>query len=316
MQMSSLIRPLLLAAFSGFVAVHAAPAMASNVTYLALGGTGGTCSSSSPCASMAAALTAAGPNGEVVCLDRGNYGNATITFGVTISCGAGLWIVAVSNVVITTPAGSDVVIEGLVADEAGATGSGAATISFNGQGALHVRRTRAGNATGTANAALDFRPTGPAKLFVTESDFYNMGGSGISMGIHIQPASGVTADVTIERSRIENNLFGIVADGSSGGIIRGVVRDSIVAGNKNNGITVSTGSSNVVFAVERTTVSGNNFGLVATGANAGMLVRNSFITYNNTGLFTTASGVLLSYRDNSLNANTTDGAFSGTVGLQ
>ena len=40
------------------------------------------------------------------------------------------------------------------------------------------------------------------------------------------------------------------------------------------------------------------------------------ITANNTGLLTGSGGVLLSYRDNRLNANTTDGVFTGPVGLQ
>jgi hypothetical protein len=47
-----------------------------------------------------------------------------------------------------------------------------------------------------------------------------------------------------------------------------------------------------------------------------MLVRHSFITGNGTGLVTASSGVILSYRDNSLNANTVDGTFTGPVALQ
>jgi hypothetical protein len=48
-----------------------------------------------------------------------------------------------------------------------------------------------------------------------------------------------------------------------------------------------------------------------------MLVRRSFITTNGTGLFKSGGGVLLSYRDNSVNGNiTADGVFSGPVGLQ
>jgi hypothetical protein len=94
------------------------------------------------------------------------------------------------------------------------------------------------------------------------------------------------------------------------------VQDSVVSGNINNGITTSTTGSNVVLALDNTTVSGNNFGLVATGANAGMLVSRSFITTNATGLFTGGAGVLCSYKDNRLNGNTTDGTFTGPVGLQ
>ncbi len=169
------------------------------------------------------------------------------------------------------------------------------------------------NSTAGSGFAIDFKPNGPAKLFVTDSDFYNMGAGGITGAINVKPASGVTANVTIERSRFENNRFGIVADGNGGGIIRGVVRDSVIAGNVNNGITVSTTSANVVLSVDGCTISGNNFGLVATGSNAGMLVGRSVITTNTTGLFTGSGGVLLSYGNNSVNANNAGEAFTGSV---
>jgi hypothetical protein len=96
-----------------------------------------------------------------------------------------------------------------------------------------------------------------------------------------------------------------------------VVRDSVVSGNANNGITVSTSGANVVLAINNTTVAGNNFGLVATGANAGMLVDSSSVMLNNTGLFTARGGVLFSYKNNNVNGNTTtDGVFTGIVGQQ
>src|SRR5204863_769158 len=106
-------------------------------------------------------------------------------------------------------------------------------------------------------------------------------------------------------------------DGSAGGIIRGAVRDSVISGNTNNGITVAAsapGSS--VLMIENTMVAGNNFGLVA-GSAAGMLVNNSSVVFNNTGLFTVSGGVLLSYGSNNVNGNaTTDGAFTGIIGQQ
>ena len=60
---------------------------------------------------------------------------------------------------------------------------------------------------------------------------------------------------------------------------------------------------------------GNNYGLVA-GGNAAMRVRNSSVTANSVGLFAVNGASLLSYLNNSVNNNTTDGVFTGTVGLQ
>ncbi len=182
---------------------------------------------------------------------------------------------------------------------------------------MRLIRSRIGNIAGPSSYAINFSPSGAAKLFVSDSYLYGVGSTEISGAILLRPASGVTANVTIERTRIENNRFGIIADGNPGGIIRGGVIDSIVSGNTNNGITVSTSSSNVVLTIDNTKVMHNNFGLVATGSNAGMLVRRSVINTNNgTGLFTSGGGVLLSYQDNSVNVYTSDGAFTGSVGLK
>jgi hypothetical protein len=80
------------------------------------------------------------------------------------------------------------------------------------------------------------------------------------------------ASFTIENSRINGNYFGIVADSTSngGGTIRGVIKNSVVSGNTQNGITVSGGGGSDVLMVDGTTVSSNgNHGLVAGGSNAG-----------------------------------------------
>lgn len=115
---------------------------------------------------------------------------------------------------------------------------------------------------------------------------------------------------------MRNNSFGVVADGSAGGTVRGVVRDTVVANNVNNGVTLNTSGTSVVFLVENSTVASNNFGLVATGTNAGMVVSNTSVVNNTTGLSTGSGGVLLSFGDNRVNVNTTDGAFSGPVALK
>jgi hypothetical protein len=285
--------------------------------YLSRTGTGSACTLATPCSGMVSAISVAGAGGEVVCLDKGNYNNGTviISFTLTISCGDGLWEAPQGNVIITLPAGAAAVIEGLVIDNE--TNSSGPMVSFSGQGTVHLNRVRLGNSTSGNNFAIKFHViTGAAKLFIADSFIYNVGASGISGAIHLLPNPGTTADVVIERTRIENNRFGIVADGTSNGIIRGVVRDSVIAGNVNNGITVSTNSSSVVLSVDGCTIAGNNFGLVAGGSNAGLLVGRSVISANNTGLFTTSGGALLSYGDNRVNANTSDGAFTGAVGLK
>src|SRR5437868_4382694 len=93
-----------LAAGLVLVAFHATPAGAFGLqAYLSRTGSGTACTLASPCASMSSAITAAGAGGgEVICLDKSNYGSGvTITFSITISCGDGLWEAPGTGVVIT-----------------------------------------------------------------------------------------------------------------------------------------------------------------------------------------------------------------------
>jgi len=188
-------------------------------------------------------------------------------------------------------------------------------IVFSGAGVLHLERMRISNFKGNCSG-INFAPTGAAKLFISDSTVTNNGGFGITSGILIKPASGVHADVTIDRTRIENNLFGILADGTGGGTVNGVVSDSVVSGNVNFGITASGSGTSVVLLVESTKIAGNTYGLVAVGAGAVMAVGKSSIMFNGTGLYTASGGAIGSFKNNNLGVNGTDGTFTAVAAQQ
>lgn len=278
------------------------------------------CTRSAPCRDFGLAYFATLPGGEIVCLDSGNFGHFDISHSITVNCTGTNGGPINTTVGITTAATDVVVLKGLDIDGVGNTGTGSpqsGLINFNGAGLLHVENTKINNIPGDKYNGILFAPTGPAKLIVADSSITNIGTAGTTAGIYIKPGSSFTANVSIERSRIDGNNFGLIADGTGGGIIRGLVKDSFVANNRNNGITVSTSTSNTVLTIDNTGITGNAFGLVAGGSNAGLLIRRSIINGNATGLFSISGGALLSYRDNSLNANfTADGAFTGFVNTQ
>jgi hypothetical protein len=315
MRRFSLIRfaPLIVAAtLAGSPAAHAQSAQ----TFIASNGPGPNCTRAAPCASFQAAYDKTSPGGEIVCLDSGSFSGLTITHSITIDC-TGTRGNANGAVFNINTLGTDfVVLRGLDFDIGGilTNGGQAGLIIFNGAGTLQVENTKFNAIRGDRNSAIQFIPGGPAKLIVADSSITNISTAGTAAGIYIKPSSGVVADVSIQRSRIDGNNFGIVADGTSGGIIRGSVSDSFVTNSRNNGITVSTAGSSAVLTVDNTKLSGNNFGLVAGGSNAGLLVRRSIINANATGLFSSGGAALLSYKDNSVNGNfTTDGTFTGAV---
>jgi hypothetical protein len=159
--------------------------------------------------------------------------------------------------------------------------------------------------------------TNAAEVRVKNTLIKNFTGGAVPSAINIKPAAGVTTKLTVDRTHAHNNAFGIVADGNSGGIVRGTVTNSIASNNSSNGISVSTSGASVVLLVDQTVVSGNNFGLVAGGSNGGMLVGTTNVVSNATGLFTLSSGVLYSYGNNTVNGNTTaDGTFTSVISLK
>jgi len=84
----------------------------------------------------------------------------------------------------------------------------------------------------------------------------------------------------------------------------------VVSGNATWGIGALGAKTNLL--IENTTVSGNNNGLVAESSGS-MLVSHSSIVQNGTGLYRASGGALVSFKNNNLSRNTTDGTFSSTL---
>jgi hypothetical protein len=272
------------------------------------------------CGTFMGALAKTLSGGEVDCVNPDNYAPIfTISRSVTIDCAGGVG--ATLEGVTINGAGIVVRLRNLSINRQGDGGAG---IEAENMAALYVENcvitnVNPTNQTGTPYMGINFAPSANSQLFVTNSSIGNNGNSGgVSGGIYIGPASGIQATVSITHSQIEGNIFGIIADGTQGGSIRGVIKNSVVSGNSQNGITVSSSGTSDVLIVEDTDASNNgNHGLVAGGSGAGMLVRSTSVFNNGGGLFTTNGGTLYSYGDNSVNGNNgNDGGFTGTVGQQ
>ncbi len=126
-------------------------------------------------------------------------------------------------------------------------------------------------------------------------------------GIFLQSASAM-----IDRSWIENNRSGLITNVYGGAIIR----DSVVAGNSDTGLNAPTGS----IRVEDCLVTRNGTGITSSGGIPGMpgtvLVSNTTIVGNVTGLDSNIGpqeGEIISFGNNRLAANTTNGAFTSTI---
>jgi hypothetical protein len=275
-------------------ALFAVPAHAAQTAYVAATSAvspGAGCPATAPCLTIADALTAANAGGEVVIIDSATYTESNnITKTVVIT--------AANAPVIVAPAGSS------------AFTLATANVTLSLSGVIVDGQGAAGTASG-------INVTNGRNLFVTNSSIRNFGGAGIVAGIYVKPPSGVNINVFVTGSSVSGNTFGLVLDGTSGGTMRASMRNSLVSVNGNNGLTASTsGSGNAVFLLHHVLIQGNGFGVVGAGTGAGFLVDDSRIFGNTTGISASGGSAILSYGNNNLNANGTDGAFTGTIALR
>ena len=276
-------------------------------------GSGSTCSRSSPCADFSVAQSVTNPGGVVTVLDPSNsFIQFFVSKSLTIRAegvDGGSAYTPFSGTWITINAGaSDVVtLEGLHF-----SGSG---ITFTSGGQLHVVRCVFTNSNLSGQAGIRFRPNSASKLTVTDTVITNFG-SGTGGGVVINPQSGGTAEVALERLTINGNAFGIAVDGSgSTGGINMTIADSMIANNAQDGIisTTPSGGAPIGVMVTNTKSVNNQFGARAVGPNVTIRVENSKLTGNNTGLSFSSGGALLSAGNNIVEANGTNGTFSGSI---
>jgi hypothetical protein len=295
--------------------LSAASASANDHSWLSTAGSGTSCTRTVPCGLLSVAQDATIAGGVISVLDSGDYGTITVTKSLTIRAegvDGGATVIPFIQPWITVQAGpTDVVtLEGLHFNGAG--------ISLNSGGHLHIVRCVFGSINVSGQAGIRFAPNGASKLSVTDTVIINMG-SGTGGGIVINPASGGSARVNLERVTVNGNAFGIAADGTgSTGGINMTIADSMIGGNANDGIIATTpsGGAPIGIMVKNTKSVNNAFGIRSLGPNVTVRASNLTITGNGTGLSFGGGGSLLTFGNNEVRANGTDGAFSGTVGLQ
>jgi len=309
--------------------LQAAPAQATSTkTWVASTGTNNaTCGRTTPCDTFQHAHDATTAKGEINCIDAADYGPVSISKSISIVCDntqAGINISTGSGVAIfINAAATDVVtLRGLDLD---GNGSGSFGINLFAVGVVHVHNVRI---RGFLTAGIFLENTNYTELYVVDSHITECGSPDAFGGIFIQQLGSGSANVFVNRVRLENNSNGIRANGASTGVAVNVsVVDSVVSGSAFNGIQAITtaGHQAISIFVDHCVVSGNfASGITANGATASgagsatVRIGDSSINNNVTGVSATGLGVLQSYKNNRISANLSDGtpiaAFPGPGG--
>jgi len=309
------------------VSLSPTPAQATSAkTWVSSNGTNNaTCGRTTPCDTFQHAHDATTAKGEINCIDAADYGPVSITKSISIVCDntqAGINVTA-SNAVAIAAAATDVVtLRGLDLDGNGTGGNGIYSTTV---GVVHVHNVRI---RGFINGGINLGTSNYTELYVVDSHITECGSPDAFGGIFIQQLGSGSANVFVNRVRLENNSNGIRANGASTGVAVNVsVVDSVVSGSAFNGIQAITtaGHQAISIFVDHCVVSGNFAsginanGAAASGAGSAIVrIGDSSINNNVTGVSATNLGVLQSYKNNRISANLTDGtpiaAFPGPGG--
>jgi hypothetical protein len=267
------------------------------------------CSRTAPCKTFAGAIPQTAAGGIITVLDPGGFGSVTITKSLTIVSDIDLGSIldsGVNGIVVNTLSTDTVMLQGLAIQGAG---SGSNGIRFVGAGTLIVENCviEAQNAVDPNGHGIDFAPNASASLQVLHTTIRDNSGH----GIYIHPSGG-TVNATISDSHVLNNGRTGVRVEAGGNV---TVRDTVASGNKNGLLGMG------LLAPLNMTIDGCSFsesvlvGVTAGGGTTLATVRlnNSTVTNNLQGLSVLSNGSIVSWQNNHVAGNGTNGAPSTTV---
>jgi hypothetical protein len=269
-------------------------------------------SRTAPCKTFAGAFSRTDPRGEIDALDPGGFGAVTITKAITIE-GNGTFasILAAGTTAIIVNAGvNDVIV--LRNLSINGQGTGLNGIDFRAGAALHIENCVI---FGFGRRGIFFQPAGNSRLFVKDSIIRNNSDPTNGGGVFIQPGAAGAAHVTLDNVRLEQNLTGVFAADRT----TLAARNCVVAGNTNAGFLTGAAAAPVVLNLEQCLVSENNVttntaGILSSGAQSTVRISNVMVVNNSFGLFSAGGGAIVSFGNNRIAGNATDGVPTATPG--
>jgi hypothetical protein len=270
------------------------------------------CSRTAPCKTFAGAISKTAPGGEISVLDPAGFGAVTITKSITINgegVVAGITASLTTGIIVNAGVNDVVILRNL---QILGAGNGLNGIRFLAGAALHIENCAIYGFNGSPGFGLDFTPSGVSRLFIENSSFRNNGAGVAGGGIRILPGAAGAAAASMRDVTVDRNTTGIRVGNNSSLFIR----DSVVAGNTQNGLFLESLAGGSVFSfIDHVSLMGNQgSGLVSSGSGAVARITNISVSGNSVnGLSAPASGQILSFGTNNIAGNTLDGAPTGPI---
>jgi hypothetical protein len=257
------------------------------------------CSRTAPCKTFAGAISKTAVGGEIDVLDPGGFGAVTITQSVTINADGvtgGVLVSGTNGITINAGSTGHVTLRGL---DINGLSTGLNGVQVLSAASVRIELSRI---YGFTLNGVDFEPTNPgARLLVQSSEIYDNNGDGVA----IAPQAGATTvSATLRQDEIDGNTCGVVA-GAFG--LAASPNFSTNCGMNSTG----TGRTAMVLTA-RSDLFGNSVGVESVGALATNNISGDTVSGNTTGLKVVVTGKIVSFADNELAGNTTDGVPTST----
>jgi hypothetical protein len=286
-----------------------------------LGSDANPCTRQSPCLTFSAALGQTNAGGEIDVLDPGDFGPVTITKAVSIAYDADSVAGTIPNpgtsgIVISAGTNDPINLRGLIFD--GVNASGTSGVVFLSGARLYVENCAF---LGFTTSGITFSPgAGSAtttQMVVQDTTILNN-----ATGLLIKPTGGIAANAELRQLRIDHNTGeGLRIDGTGGsGAIKATLADSTASSNASNGIDAVSGPGNASVDVMRIVAAANGSAGIASnqsgGGTASVTVGSSVLYANAIGIQAAGGASLLTYGNNQVTGNASNGSFTGTASLQ
>jgi hypothetical protein len=249
-------------------------------------------------------------------LDPGSYGTVTITKALTINgIGqvSGILAAGFNGIVVNAGVNDVVILRNLQINGAG---TGLNGIRFLAGAALHIQGCDIHGFNGGTALGIDAQPTTVSRLFVDDTTLRNNGvfATNVGGGILLKPGVGGALGSVMRNVTVDRNVTGIRVNSNASLFLR----DSIIAGNSQNGLFAeSTGAGAVGAFLDHVSVMANQgAGIVSSGSNSTVRITDVSISGNFVaGLSAPSSGMILSFgtNKNAGNGGGNDGAPTAVI---
>jgi hypothetical protein len=274
------------------------------------------CSRTAPCKTFAGAISKTANGGEIDAIDPGGYGQVTITKSITLDGGGGQGfasiLVSSGNGVNVNASGASVTIRRLSFQGVGASAN-------RGISATNVANLNIEDVTiqGMVNEAVFVNLSSGANVNVRDCTFRINGSAGGANGAGLRVTTSdatqgaghtvylsvvnTTSDSNTEGYRIENN-------------VRATIFNSVASNNALNGFDSFPGAQTSEVNLE-SCVSANNkqWGVVVFDRGTFRLSNTTVGNNVQIGLNANGTGAILTYSNNKVQGNGSNGSFTGTA---